>query len=291
MSNCPRCNYHLRLTDWKPNCPKCGVNLMFHGFEERFYEDAKLSELSLAGMRAKMKRFKASFAGGNTVKLRLFTCLLPLASLLLPLGRLSVKLPFAAQAWEAGILGVAKLVMGMSGTQNALPYLQAMMASEQAGRLFTLGSVLLALTVLAAALGLLSALTALFSFVSFKRMTVAAGVLASLGALTAAGGFVVGVLLHSASNALGNAHFSGALGFGAPLAFFAFGFVAAVNFLIAKKGMEVRYEEGDFERAQIYHQVKRGEIDLKDLPYPVVETEATRELEAEIQKEIGGVAA
>ena len=25
MANCPKCNYKLRLRDWRPECPKCGV--------------------------------------------------------------------------------------------------------------------------------------------------------------------------------------------------------------------------------------------------------------------------
>jgi len=287
MSNCPHCNKRLRIIDWRPNCPNCGVNLMFYGFEERFYEDAKRSELSMAGMRVGSKRAKASLAGSLWAKIRLIICIFPLASLLLPWGHLSAQLPFAAQKWQAGILGFMNLFMG---NLDVIPYLRAMWGSQWSA-VFQWGILLLGATALAAVLALLVLILSLFSFLSLKRMSTGVVVTSVLGMLACVGGFVLGLLLKQASAALASPIFSGALGYGALLGFAMFACTAVASFILCKNGVHVDYAEGDVERAAIYKKVKAGEIKLADLPYPVVETEATREMEAMIEKEIGGAQA
>ncbi|MCL1952360.1 MAG: FYVE zinc finger domain-containing protein [Oscillospiraceae bacterium] len=284
MSNCPHCNKKLRIIDWRPNCPHCGVNLMFYGFEERFYEDAKRSELSMAGMRVGSKRMKAGLAGSLWAKVRLCICLLPLLSLLLPWGSLNAKLPFAAQEWQAGALGLANLFMG---NKDIVPYFQDMWGGPWSA-VFQQGILLLGAAALAAVLGLVVALLSLLSFLKLKRMSTAVVAMSVLGMLVSAGGFVIGELLQKASDALANPVFTGALGWGALLSFAAFACTGFASLMLRKKGVHVEFAEGDEERAELYKKVKAGEIKLEDLPYPVVETEATRELEATIEKEIGG---
>jgi len=284
MSNCPHCKKHLRLIDWKPNCPHCGVNLMFYGFEERFYEDAKRSELSMAGMRVGSKRMKAGLAGSTWAKVRLYVCLLPLLSLLLPWGSLSAKLPFAAQEWQAGALGLANIFMG---NMDVAPFFREMWGGPWSP-VFQKGLLLLGAAALGAVLGLLVAILSLFSFLKLKRMCTAVVVMSALGMLVSAGGFALGELLRRASEAMANPLYAGKLGWGALLSFAAFACTAFVSWMLRRKGVHVEFAEGDEERAEIYKKVKAGEIKLEDLPYPVVETEATRELEAAIEKEIGG---
>ena len=285
--NCPHCDKKLRIVDWRPNCPNCGVNLMFYGFEERFYEDAKRSELSMAGMRVGSKRMKAGLAGSLWAKIRLIVCLFPLASLLMPWGELSAQLPFAAQKWQAGIMGLVNFFMG---GMDALPYLQGMWGGEWSG-LFQLGILLLGAAILTALLGLLVLLFSLFSFLSLKKMSTVTVVTSVLGILSCAGGFTLGILLQRASDALANPIFSGAMGYGALLGIAAFACTLVANLILGRKGVQVEYAEGDVERAEIYKKVKAGEIKLADLPFPVVETEATRELERTIIKEAGGAEA
>jgi hypothetical protein len=284
MSDCPHCHKRLRFIDWRPNCPHCGVNLMFYGFEERFYEDAKRSELSMAGMRVSSKRMKAGLAGSLWAKIRLCICFLPLASLLLPWGSLDARLPFAAQQWQAGILGLVNLVMG---NKDIVPYLQNMWGGPWSA-VFQWGILLLGAAALAALFGLLVLFLSLFSFTRLKRMSAAVAVISLLGMLACAGGLALGLLLRRASGALDNPIFSGAMGYGAPISFVLFACPAAASLILRKKGVLVEFAEGDEERAAIYEKVKAGEIKLEDLPYPVVETEATRALEAEIAREIGG---
>ena len=288
MSNCPNCNKRLRIIDWRPNCPKCGVNLMFYGFEERFYEDAKLSELSMAGMRVASKRMKAGLAGNLWAKIRLCICFLPLVSLLLPWGSLNAQLPFAAQQWQAGILGFVNLFTG--NLKDVIPYLRSMWSGEWSA-LFQRGILLLGVTALAAVLALLVLLLSFFSFLSLKRMSTAVVVTSLLGTLACVGGFVLSLSLQQTSNVLANPLFTGTQGWGALLSFAMFACTAAVSLILRKKGVDVEFAEGDVERAEIYKKVKAGEVQLADLPCPVVVTEATRELEAMIEKEMGGAQA
>ena len=312
MANCPHCNRRLRFTDWRPNCPGCGVNLMFYGFEERFYEDAKRSELSMASMRVGSKRTKAGLAGSFWAKARLCVGILPLASLLLPWGALSAQMPFGAQKWQAGILGFMNLFMGSAAESPYLlsvwgkdfagkdevkelmaqgfPFLRAMWGGEWSP-LFQRGAILFGLTALAALLAVLVLLISFFSFTSLKRMSKIAGVLSILGALACAGGFAAGIVLQNASNALGNPLFSGALGYGALLGLAMFVCTAVANFTLARKGVDVEFAEGDVERRDIWQQIKRGDVQLADLPFPVVETAETREREAVIKTEMGGAGA
>ena len=32
---CPKCNYKFKPTDWRPECPQCGVNVLYYGVEDR----------------------------------------------------------------------------------------------------------------------------------------------------------------------------------------------------------------------------------------------------------------
>ena len=37
---CPKCNYKFKPTDWRPECPKCGVNVLYYGVEDRLRAEA-----------------------------------------------------------------------------------------------------------------------------------------------------------------------------------------------------------------------------------------------------------
>ena len=54
---------------------------------------------------------------------------------------------------------------------------------------------------------------------------------------------------------------------------------------LSKNGLPIEFEEGDLERYEIRKKVIKGEIKLEDLPQPIVETAATREIDEQIKKE------
>lgn len=45
MANCPKCNHHLRLADWKQKCPYCGANIVLYDLQERLMADADIAEV------------------------------------------------------------------------------------------------------------------------------------------------------------------------------------------------------------------------------------------------------
>jgi hypothetical protein len=256
---------------------------MFFGFEDRFYEDAKNAELSFAALRVKSKRFKAGLAGSKLAKLRLIVMVFPFLALLLPAATLQVNLPHAAQTFQGGLLGMVSLVMG---NKFALPFLLQSAQSEPLKTLFfRFDSVLLCYALLAL-LALAVLLLSMFSFLRVKRLSIAASILSLTGALCSLAAFFFARMLSDASSALEGAPALASAGFGAPLAALVFLAVAWINWRLGREGVEVEFDEGDLERAEIYAKVKRGGLCLAELPYPVVETEATRAREAEIQAQM-----
>lgn len=85
MAKCPKCGRKLTLFDWKPNCPDCGVNLVYYGMEERLLDEADAAEAEHAKLQKRIDRLKASFIGSKLTVARIILTLLPIATLLLPL--------------------------------------------------------------------------------------------------------------------------------------------------------------------------------------------------------------
>lgn len=84
MANCPKCGHKLKITDIKPNCPKCNVNLMNYQLEKRLDEDAANVEREIE-VFSKMKK---SFVGMCQSAFRLVFYVLATAVLLLPMFKM-----------------------------------------------------------------------------------------------------------------------------------------------------------------------------------------------------------
>lgn len=277
MANCPKCGHKLHLYNISQFCPTCGVNLCFYGFEERFYHEAKLAELTQAGVHIKIRRLKAAFIGSKLTILRLVAMLLPLVSLLLPTVTATICLPFKTETVPLSALGLYNAFSGKD-----LTYILDMTASDFTGTvfagfektmLFYLAPVLLAVLVL---------LSSILCFISYKNMQKITCILAALGMGASA---VVEVIARQFVAGCSGTVLHAVNGYGMFLtgAMFAFAFV--INLLLWIKGIPVEYGEGMLERTEIYKKVKKGEIDLDSLPQPVVETAATRAIEEEIAKQ------
>ncbi len=278
MSKCPKCGCKLKLWNISQFCPKCGVNMRFYGFEEKFYRDAKNAELAHAAFHIKVRHFKGALVGSKLMIARLALSLLPVVALLLPAGSFHFAMPFKSVDYSAGILGVVNLVMG-----SDLGFIFGMGGSSLAGAEFS--AVINALAsyavVVIFTLGVL--ISSLLGFVSIKNMQkvicgfAVGGVLASIAAQL--------VMYSSVASLKESIMITGSAGFGLYLVIIAFTVVFAVNLKIHKDGVPVEYDEGMIERCEIYKKVKSGEINLDDLPQPVVETEETRKIDEEILKE------
>ena len=91
MATCPHCGYRLRMTDWKPVCPECGVNLNYYKANERLLDESEKAEAEHAKFQPRVDRAKAAYAGSWKAILRIVLTLLPVGALFLPLVNLIGK--------------------------------------------------------------------------------------------------------------------------------------------------------------------------------------------------------
>ncbi|MCL2299195.1 MAG: IBR domain-containing protein [Firmicutes bacterium] len=102
----PSCGYKLKLTDWKPNCPKCGTNILYYKMEERLLEEADRVETANAAFQKKADRAKAAVIGSNWAIARLVLLVLPLVTLFFPLGRVEMRIPFVEKAENLNAISI-----------------------------------------------------------------------------------------------------------------------------------------------------------------------------------------
>ena len=63
MAKCPKCGRKLRLTQWRPECPACGVNMVYYDANERLIREAETAEVQHAKSQPGVDRAKAAFFG------------------------------------------------------------------------------------------------------------------------------------------------------------------------------------------------------------------------------------
>lgn len=96
MANCPKCEHHLKLTDWKQKCPYCGANIFMYNLQERLMQQADKAEVEYYHYQKRVDRVKASFLGSKLAIARIFTSLLPALAVLLPLMNVAFSEPAKA---------------------------------------------------------------------------------------------------------------------------------------------------------------------------------------------------
>ena len=87
MATCPNCGKKLRLYQWRPECPACGVNMVYFKSNERLLAESEKTEIEHARFQPKIDRAKAAFFGSPWAIARVALTVLALPCLLLPLGR------------------------------------------------------------------------------------------------------------------------------------------------------------------------------------------------------------
>ncbi len=276
MANCPKCGKHLHIYNVSQFCPECGTNMNFYGFADRFYKEAKMSELAMANVHVKIKHIKAAYIGSKLAVARLCVCILPAIALLIPAGRFGFRIPFIDGEYYFSGLGIFNLF-----NAGGLDYITGMTGSSFAGAEFkalltAMGAY--SLTALMAVLVLLLSLLCLISYKNIQKITAVISVIGIANAAAAA------ILYVKFIGGLKSGLISGENGFGIIAVILMFAIVFVINLLLWKKGIPVEYDEGMLERTEIYKKVKKGEINILDLPQPVVETEETRKIEEEIRR-------
>lgn len=128
-SYCPKCSYKLSLIDTKPECPVCGVNLVYYGMEESLKQEADRAEFEHACSQPRMDRLKAATIGSPLAIVRLVLGLFPLLATLLPMGTIVVNLPYYTETVNVNIVSiVTKVFMNLD-----IDYLFAMIGSDKIG--------------------------------------------------------------------------------------------------------------------------------------------------------------
>ena len=280
MAACPKCKQKLGMFDWGQNCPHCGVNMRFYNFEETFYREAKMAELSAAKVSIKIKRLKGAFIGGALPIVRLAVLLLPLLSVLVPVLRFSLSVPFTERAYALNGIGIYNMF-----SDGTLSFVLSMAGDPVDGAVFSALRNVLFAEAGAAVLGLLVFVMTVLCFISIKKMSVILCAVCALGMADAAAVLITAFRFCARAAADSEPVLVGTMSFGAVVTFLMFAAVFVLNLLVALKGVHIEYGEGDLERAGIAKKIKNGELRLEDLPQPIVETAETRAIEEEIRKQ------
>ncbi len=143
MAECPKCKEHLRLLDWKPNCPHCGANIVVYDLQERLMQEADAAEVQYYHFQKKVDRLKASFIGSKLSIVRIFTSLIPIAALFLPIVKINLSAPFEPYSGNMGFLDIYNLFDKL----NIGAFLTAIETDGTAGVMFTLSVVGLLLSI------------------------------------------------------------------------------------------------------------------------------------------------
>lgn len=111
MAKCPKCNRKLHIWNIKAECPDCGVNIANYDWENRLEQDAIEAEIAFAKLRESFKKFRYSFVGTKLRIARIPISVLPLFSFLLPLGTLSVALPFFEEKFSLNAITIVMNIL------------------------------------------------------------------------------------------------------------------------------------------------------------------------------------
>ena len=94
MSVCPKCGRKLKITNLKPTCPDCGVNLLYYKHEESLEVDSINAEIEHAKTQQRIDRAKASIFGSPLMIVRMVVLVLAVGLFFLPLATVHTVGPY-----------------------------------------------------------------------------------------------------------------------------------------------------------------------------------------------------
>lgn len=236
MSVCPKCGKTLKLTDLKPTCPHCGVNLLYYKIEERLEVDAINAELEHAKTQQRIDRAKASMVGNALTIARIVILVLAVGMFFLPLAELKTVGPYFDNILTINAMEVYNKVSVMD-----FDGLFTMLGSPLLGKSFIFFAASVVTVALAAVCAVLE-LVLMFLSCSphgFQRNVI----FSSLGIVfTTASIVTYSQFINNIKTVLPNV-VDGGIKFGAFLAILGFVLVLAINIVIKVKGVDVKYKE------------------------------------------------
>ncbi len=255
MAKCPKCGRKLTFFDWKPNCPGCGVNLVYYGMEERLMDEADAAEAEHAKTQKRMDRLKASFIGNKLTIVRIILSVLPIAALMLPLATVSYTGPFIeATTKTINAIEIYNLVSSLDFDALFTMIGSGVVGSSFIGYFGALAGILLSLV---------------FVIVSLVMLTMACGpkgnirnfVFNSLAIVSA----IVSVVMFSKFSAitavLPDFVTNASIGWGAFVYIAALVLLLGINIVIAVKGVDVKYKQcfvGGIPAEEYFELVAKG---------------------------------
>lgn len=262
MANCPKCGYKLKITDWKPNCPECNVNLVYYGMEERLLADADKAESEHAVFQKKMDRLKASFTGSKLTVARIVLSVLPILALFLPLAKVTLQGPFI-EGKEAVTVNAIKLYEVISGLDFGGMF--SLTGSEVMGQPILFYVIAIVCVALAVVLILVNLILLMLSCSPHGK-----GRNITLNSIQLIMSIAATVLFTQSSAGLAKLFpgtFSGGVSFGAYVFIACVFALLAMNIVIAKVGVPVTYKEtfvNGIPSGVYFEAVKNGE-DINEL--------------------------
>lgn len=236
---CPKCNYKLKITDWRPECPKCGVNVMYYGIEDRLREEADKAEYNHAKSQPKYDRLKFSLIGHPLSIVRLVLGLLPIVATLLPMGTVNYVLPYLEKHASVNLISIVTFIIDNGFDVDLLLKL---LGSELLGTGMIYWAVSLVSLVLMVVLTLVGFF--LLTLSAAKRGIVRNITIPSIGIVLATVSFVFYNLMISELTSALPGIFTGSVN---PTAYIAavliFVVMIAVNVIYKKKNIQVKYKD------------------------------------------------
>lgn len=277
MAQCPKCGRKLHVYNWRPNCPGCGVNIMFAGYEQQFEKDRRITEMTLARTKSNFTKFKCAFVGSKLSKIRIVTALLPLAGLLVPFGSLTLSTPIYEKSIALSLLGLLDAFTG-----GYLFNMGAYTGGPVLGETFAALTPALLAYFAVAAIAVLILLTEILCFFNFKVTSVVLSVMGFLGIAASA---ATEIFLHKLAGAA--ASVCGVeIGIGFYIQAACFIPIIIISAILAKTGVPYNFAPGIELRVSYYRKYKKGEIKLMDIPTPIYLSDEDRAEKERLTKEL-----
>lgn len=256
MAKCPKCGRKLTLFDWRPNCPGCGVNLVYYGLEDKLLDEADAAEAEHAKLQKRIDRLKASFAGSKLTVARIVLSLLPIVALLIPLCSVKfTNIPFRGEI--GGSVNLITLINVFSGLD--FDGLFAMFGNA------TLSGVFIgyAGALLTLALSLVFVLVSLFALVAAcgPKGNVRNIILNSIAIVFSVASIIFFSVFSSNATKVFPEMFTGKIGVGIFVYIAALIALLVLNIVIAKKGTPVKYKPcfvGGIPADEYFELVEKG---------------------------------
>ena len=284
--NCPNCGAYIKFYDLKPNCSKCGVNILYYTQQDGLVRDAKRSELEYASARIFGAKLKDAFIGGTLQIVRIAAILLTVATLIIPFTSFTFSIPLSEI--KITISGIGAYNMFSDGTLMQIGnFLKSTLFADASAAIVTLIALFLVIVFAVLALFIIFVLT----FIAPQLLSKAAAIVSFCAAGMGIAYFAVSLAFKALLPA--REYVTLSLGFGSLVCAAALAAYGIINLKLSKREPVLKLREFDLERKELLKKVKAGEVDLDSLSLPIFETEEEKqkrieELEEALKKEEEG---